>query len=164
LILRPAFVASCVTLAVFGLAGCSGEDEGSVADQVSSAVETVTEAIPGTIEVELAGQDSGQSGTATLDPNDDGTLNVTIELSGDQDEPQPAHIHEGSCSDLGEDVEDVVAPLNDVVDRTSITENIEFSLDDVASLDNPGYAIDVHHSHLLTTSVACGDITDVSLP
>jgi CHRD domain len=120
----------------------------------------VTEAIPETIEVELAGQESGQSGTATLDPNDDGTLNVTIELSGDQDEPQPAHIHDGSCSDVG----DVVAPLNDVVDGTSTTENIEFSLDDVASLDNPGYAIDVHHSHLLTTSVACGDITDVSLP
>lgn len=162
--LRPAVFVSCVTLAAFALAGCNDGGEGA-AEQVSSAVETATEAIPETIEVELAEQDPGYSGRATLEPNDDGTLNVTIEISGHQDEPHPAHIHEGSCPDLVEgDVESVeVAPLNDVVGGTSTTENIEFSLDDVASADSPGYAIDVHHSDLLTTVVACGDVTHVSL-
>jgi hypothetical protein len=163
--LRPAVFVSCVTLAAFALAGCSDGGAEGAAEPVSSAVETATEAIPETIEVELAEQDPGYSGRATLEPNDDGTLNVTIEISGHQDEPHPAHIHEGSCPDLVEgDVESVeVAPLNDVVGGTSTTENIEFSLDDVASAESPGYAIDVHHSDLLTTVVACGDITHVSL-
>lgn len=120
----------------------------------------------GTVEVDLAEWNgSGQSGTATLEPNDDGTLNVTVELSGDQDEPQPAHIHEGSCpADPDSDGdESSVAMLNEVDGGTSTTENIEFSLD-LASADSPGYAIDVHHSHLFATLVACGDVTDVSLP
>lgn len=158
MIWRSAVFASCVMLAALALAGCSGDED--VADQVSSAVETATEAIPQTVEVELAELNgSGQSGAATLEPSNDGHLNVTIELSGNQDESQPADLHEGSCPDHG----DVVALLNDVVDGTSATD-IVFSLEDVASADSPGYAIDVHRSNDLPTVVACGDITDVSLP
>jgi hypothetical protein len=160
--IRPVLLVSCALLAVFAFAACGGDDGNGAAEQVSSAVDTATAAVPETIEVELAEQNSsGQSGTATLDPNDDGTLNVTIELTTGSDEPQPAHIHEGSCPDVG----DVVAPLDDVVDGMSTTENVEFSLDDVTSADSPGYAINVHKSAAeVDTYVACGDITDLSLP
>jgi hypothetical protein len=119
-------------------------------------------AVPESIEVELAEVNaSGQSGTATLTPNGDGTLDVMIDLSQGSDEPQPAHIHEGSCPDVG----DVVAPLKDVVDGTSTSENVAFSLDDLTSTESPGFAINVHKSAAaIEDYVACGDITDVSLP
>ena len=44
----------------------------------------------------------GQSGTATLTPNADGTLTVTLALSGGTfSAPQPSHIHLGSCPTPG---------------------------------------------------------------
>jgi hypothetical protein len=80
---RSSLTATCALLiSVLGLAGCGGDDEGA-GEQVSSVIETATEAVPQSIEVELAEVNaSGQSGTATLSANDDGTLNVTIDLSG----------------------------------------------------------------------------------
>jgi hypothetical protein len=160
---RSVLIATCLLLvSVLGVAGCGGDNEGSAAEQVSSVIETATEAVPESIEVELAEVNaSGQSGTATLTPNGDGTLDVMIDLSPESDEPQPAHIHEGSCPDVG----DVVAPLNDVVDGTSTSENVAFSLDDLTSTESPGFAINVHKSAAaIEDYVACGDITDVSLP
>jgi Cu/Zn superoxide dismutase len=159
---RSSLIATCALLiSVLGLASCGGDDGGAV-EQVSSVIETATEAAPQSIEVQLAELNaSGQSGTATLSPNDDGTLNVTIDLSGGSDEPQPAHIHEGSCPDVGE----VVAALNDVVDGTSTSENVDFSLDDLTGAESAGFAINVHRSAAaIDDYVACGDITDVSLP
>jgi Cu/Zn superoxide dismutase len=160
--MRSVLIATCLLISVLGLAACGGDDEGGGVEQVSSVIETATEAVPESIEVELAEvNDSGQSGTATLSPNDDGTLNVTIELSGGSDEPQPAHIHEGSCPDVGE----VVAALNDVVDGTSTSENVDFSLDDLTGAESAGFAINVHKSAAaIDDYVACGDIGDVSLP
>jgi Cu/Zn superoxide dismutase len=160
--MRSVLVATCLLISVLGLAACGGDDEGGAVEQVSSVIETATEAVPESIEVELAEVNaSGQSGTATLSPNDDGTLNVTIDLSGGSDEPQPAHIHEGSCPDVGE----VVAALNDVVDGTSTSENVDFSLDDLTGAESAGFAINVHKSAAaIDDYVACGDITDVSLP
>jgi hypothetical protein len=160
--MRPVLTAICLFLiSVVGGAGCGGDDEGAV-EQVSSAIETATEAAPQSIEVELDEVNaSGQSGTATLSPNDDGTLNVTIDLSGGTDEPQPAHIHEGSCPDVGE----VVAALNDVVEGTSTSENVDFSLDDLTDAESAGFAINVHKSAAaIDDYVACGDLTDISLP
>jgi hypothetical protein len=160
---RSVLIAICLLLvSVLGVAGCGGDDEGSAVEQVSSVIETATEAVPESIEVELAEVNaSGQSGTAALTPNGDGTLDVTIDLSEGSGEPQPAHIHEGSCPDVG----DVVAPLKDVVDGTSTSENVAFSLDDLTSTESPGFAINVHKSAAaIDDYVACGDITDVSLP
>ena len=161
--MRTLFLAVvCLLIAAVGTAGCGGDDDTGAAEQVSSAIETATEAVPESIEVTLAEQNaSGQSGTAMLTPNDDGTFDVQIELSQGADEPQPAHIHEGSCPDVG----DVVAPLNDVVDGMSTSEAVEISLEDLTSADSPGYAINVHKSAAeIDEYVACGDITDVSLP
>jgi hypothetical protein len=139
----------------------AGEAVSSAAGAVSSAAETVVQDAPKTITVDLAEEnESGQSGTATLTPNDDGTFEVAIELSPGGDAPQPAHIHEGMCPDVG----DVAIALNDVVDGTSTTENVDFSLEDVLT-DSPGYAINVHKSAAESdVYVACGDITDVSVP
>jgi hypothetical protein len=160
---RSVLIATCLLLvSVLGVAGCGGDDEGGAVEQASSVVETETEAVPESIEVELAEVNaSGQSGTATLSLGDAGTLDVTIDLAEGSDESQPAHIHEGSCPDVG----DVIAPLKDVVDGMSTSENVAFSLDDLTSTDSPGYAINVHKSAAaIEDYVACGDITDVSLP
>ena len=84
------------------------------------------------------------------------------------DGPHPAHIHTGSCPEPG----DVVAPLNDVAERTgeqvgsgtghdvkgSHTQ-VEMSLDDI--LASP-HAINVHLSaEEMNTYIACGDISGV---
>jgi CHRD domain len=159
--MRPVLLA-VVCLLVALVVGCGGDEENGAADQAPSVVETATEAAPEGLEVELAEENaSGQSGTATLTPNEDGTFNVDLELSPASEEAQPAHIHEGSCPDVG----DVLAPLKDVVDGTSTTDNVALSLEDLTSVDSPGYAINVHKSAgELDEYVACGDITDVSLP
>jgi hypothetical protein len=155
-------------LALVAPLGCGGDGDNageavsSAAGAVSNAAETVVQDAPKTITVDLAEEnESGQSGTATLTPNDDGTFEVTIELSPAGEAPQPAHIHEGTCPDVG----DVAIALNDVVDGTSTTENVDFPLEDVLRTDSPGYAINVHKSAAESdVYVACGDITDVSVP
>jgi CHRD domain len=151
-----------------GLLGCGGDGENAgeavstLAGGVSSAAETALQEAPESITVDLEEEnESGQSGTATLTPNTDGTLDVTIELSQVGDTPQPAHIHEGTCPDVG----DVAAALNDVVDGSSTTENVTVSLDDLLRTDSPGYAVNVHKSAAESdVYLACGDVTDVSVP
>jgi hypothetical protein len=162
MILRPAAFASCATVAAFTLASCNDDDERS-ADQVSTASGTATAAIdmatkvmPDAIVVELAEKNgSGQSGNATLEPAKDGRLNVSIVLSGNQNEPQPADLDKGSCNDH----RGAVVLLNDVVGGASTTD-IVFSLE-MAGADTPGYAIVVRRSEHDGSLVACGD---VSLP
>jgi hypothetical protein len=152
----------CLLVLLLGAAGCGGNDENGAAEAISTAAETVAQALPESVTVELAEENSsGQSGTATLTPNEDGTFDVEIALSQGPSEPQPAHIHEGSCPDVGE----IAAPLEDVVDGMSRTENVRISLEDLTSADSPGYAVNVHKSASeLDEYVACGDITDVSVP
>lgn len=157
-----------LALAVLGPLACGGDGDNAgeaistVAGAVSSAAETVAQEAPESITVDLAEQnDSGQSGTATLTPNSDGTFDVAIELAPGGDAPQPAHIHEGTCPDVG----DVAAALNDVVDGASTTETVDLSLEDLLRTDSPGYAINVHESAAESdVYVACGDVTDVSVP
>ena len=43
---------------------------------------------------------SGQTGAATLDPREDGTL-VVIKLTAPTDAAQPVHLHVGTCDDRG---------------------------------------------------------------
>ncbi len=84
------------------------------------------------------------------------------------DGPHPAHIHSGSCAELG----DVVAPLSDVATRTgeqigmgaghSVKGShtmVDMPLDEVLS---GGHAINVHLSaEEIDTYIACGDISGV---
>lgn len=167
--IRPiVFLLGWLVLALVAPLGCGGDGDNAgeavsnAAGAVSSAAETAVQEAPKTITVDLAEEnESGQSGTATLTPNADGTFDVAIEVSQRGDAPQPAHIHEGTCPDVG----DVAAPLNDVVGGASATENVALSLEDLLRTDSPGYAINVHKSAAESdVYVACGDITDVSIP
>ncbi|TVR75445.1 MAG: hypothetical protein EA415_03855 [Sphaerobacteraceae bacterium] len=93
--------------------------------------------------------DSGQSGTANITSDGDQVV-VSIEIEpGPDGEPQPAHIHEGTCQDLG----DVAYPLEDVVDGVSES-TADVSIADIIASD---YAIAVHLSEdEMEVIVACG--------
>jgi ABC-type glycerol-3-phosphate transport system substrate-binding protein len=134
-------------------AGTLTEEAGSVTEEAGSVAEDVA----GGIEVTLNEQNaSGQSGTATLTATDDGTLHVSIALSGGGADPQPAHIHEGTCADLNPEP---AFPLENVADGQSETD-VEVSLEDLAVTS---YAINVHKSESeADVYVACGDITDIA--
>jgi CHRD domain len=160
------------------LAGCGGDDGDEAVEAATEAIETLTEAagsvteeaasvteeagsvaedVAGGIEVTLNEQNaSGQSGTATLTVGGDGTLHVSIALSGGNTDPQPAHIHEGTCADLNPQP---AFPLENVVSGQSESD-VEVSLQDLALTP---YAINVHKSEAeADVYVACGDITDIS--
>jgi hypothetical protein len=96
---------------------------------------------------------SGVSGTATLSEAD-GQTSVSIELDGTPEGGEhPAHIHSGTCDDLG----DVVFPLENVVEGSSES-TVEASIDDILAAD---HAINVHLSaDEMDVYVACGEITD----
>jgi hypothetical protein len=127
------------------------------------AVATTTREAIETIQVDLTERNSsGQSGTATVERNDDGTLNVTIELSGGSGEPQPAYIQRGRCSARFTDFElqspiDELRSLPDVVNGTSTSEYIDLP---ESTSGRANYVVAVHKSAAeLETRVACGDIT-----
>jgi hypothetical protein len=124
--------------AALGVAACGGEEEGA------GASDAVT--------VELAEQnDSGQSGTATLTPDGDSTR-VVIELGNGSSEPQPAHVHPGSCADLDPQP---AHGLANVVDGSSET-TVAAPLSELTAGD---FAINVHKSAAeVQTYVACGDL------
>jgi hypothetical protein len=132
-----------VVIALLGLtllAGCGSDDDGEATSE-------------GQTQIALTAQnDSGQDGTAVLAEIDDSTTRVEITVANSSDEPQPAHIHRGSCHDLDPQPEH---PLSNVVDGKSTSE-VDVSLEDLVG---QGFAINVHKSEAeAQTYVACGDI------
>lgn len=122
---------------LFVVSGCGGDgDEAGDGD---------------TVQVELSEQGgSGQSGTATLEPAD-GMTRVVLELSNAPAEPQPVHIHSGTCEDLG----GVEYPLENLQDGTSET-TVDVPLDE---LRGGAFAINAHESEEnIQNYVACGNI------
>lgn len=95
--------------------------------------------------------DSGQSGSADI-TTDGEQVTVAIEIdAGEEGVPQPAHIHEGSCQELG----DVAYPLNPVEDGQSES-TADVSMSELLAGE---YAINVHLSEDdLETHVACGTL------
>ncbi len=94
---------------------------------------------------------SGEDGTATLTQSGS-DLTVTISVQNATTTPEPAHIHTGSCANLG----GVKYPLTNVVSGKSTTTLKGVTL---ASLQTGGFAINVHKSTSdLGTYVSCGDI------
>ena len=168
-----------VAAAAVAAAGCGGEDAEQAAEDAAAQAESVItqaetviagatdevatvtgeagEALQDGLTVELAEQNgSGQSGTATFTVSDDGTSHVSIMLSGGSSEPQPAHIHKGTCDDLDPNP---AFPLENVVNGSSETD-VDVSLDDLAL---SSYAVNVHKSEAeADVYVACGDITNVT--
>jgi hypothetical protein len=122
--------------AVVGCGGGSGEDVG--------AGEELT--------VRLAEQNgSGQPGTATFIPVDGDRTRIVLELTNPPGVPQPAHVHYGSCDDLG----DPLVTLTSVEDGRSETE-AEMSLERLAQGD---LLIHAHKSDAeYDVSVACAPI------
>ncbi|MEX0672540.1 MAG: hypothetical protein WDZ82_00880 [Candidatus Paceibacterota bacterium] len=107
------------------------------------------------IEIDLNEQnDSGVSGTALLTEVDGGTR-VELDLDGaPEDIAQPAHIHSGTCADIGEVVYPLEFPMNGESETT-----ISVSLDDLRN-ELP-LAINVHQSpEEIEVYVACGDIEE----
>ena len=96
--------------------------------------------------------ESSESGTASL-VEKDGKVMVTLNLTGAAEGVvQPAHIHMGSCPNVGE----VKYPLTSPVDGKSET-TLEVSLDQLKG-DTP-LAINVHKSASeAKIYVACGDL------
>jgi hypothetical protein len=95
---------------------------------------------------------SGVSGDASLTDNGDGSTTVDILVDGATG-GHPAHIHSGTCAELG----DVVYPLTDVDASGESITVVETSLADL-SATGP-YAINIHLSaDDIGTYVACGDI------
>jgi hypothetical protein len=120
------------------LSGCGGDDG--------------EEGAGGEVTVELAEQNgSGQSGTATLAATGDGQTLVTLELSNPGADPQPVHVHSGSCAELGE----VAYPLTNLDGGASET-TLDVAIDE---LQGGGFAINAHESEEnIQNYVACGDI------
>ena len=91
---------------LLGGVGCGGDD----GDDAGSGEE---------LTLELAEQNgSAQEGTATFTSLGVGRTRIVMELTNSPDVPQPAHVHSGSCDDLG----DPVIALSDVEDGRSETE------------------------------------------
>jgi hypothetical protein len=122
------------------------------AEDVTETSDIVSEA---EVSIDLGEQNaSGQSGTATLSPNDDGTVHVSLEISNPPAEAQPAHIHQGTCAELDPAP---AFPLESVVNGTSESD-VDVSLQDLLDAVD-GYAINVHKSDAeADVYVACGDI------
>ncbi len=137
-----AFFTAVVMLAVLVVAAGCGGDDGAGSDAAEA------------VEVELSEQnDSGQSGTATLEPAGEGMTRVTLELSNPPDNPQPVHVHAGTCDELGE----VIHPLTNLEDGMSET-TVEASLEE---LQGGEFAINAHESEEnIETYVACGNIPE----
>ena len=106
-----------------------------------------------TITVQLGSQGgSGRSGTAVL-AEIDGKVKVVVSLSGPSGGvSRPAHIHSGSCPDVGA----VKYPLTSLAEGASQT-NLEVSLDELVA-QSP-LAINIHKSsEEPSIYLACGDI------
>lgn len=117
----------------------------ALADSDSSTAKPVT--------VEMkALNDSTESGTAIVSQDGD-NLKVVIKLENGTTDPQPTHIHAGTCDKINKAPE---YPLEDTVDGkgTSIVKGVKLS-----DLMSGKFAINVHKSASdLGTYVSCGDI------
>jgi hypothetical protein len=137
---RASWVAALLALVLCaGVVGCG--DEG---DEASAGADE--------LEVELVEQaSSGQEGTATFTSLGGDRTRIVLELTNPPEVPQPAHVHSGSCDDLG----DPVAALTDVTDGRSETD-VEMSLDELAQGD---LVIHAHQSEAeYDVSVACAPV------
>lgn len=105
------------------------------------------------IVVALSAQnDSGMNGTATLTDMDGSTV-VKLDLTGaPAGVEQPAHIHTGSCANIGGVVYPLTSPLNGVSETT-----LGVSLEEI--LAGLPLALNVHKSNAESgVYVACGDL------
>ncbi|HEY1881449.1 MAG TPA: CHRD domain-containing protein [Candidatus Cybelea sp.] len=115
-----------------------------------------TSAATNTLTVNLKAQNgSGENGTATLTQTPDG-VTVVVSIPNGPAGPQPAHIHDGTCAQLGA----VVYPLTSVVSGNATSTVKGVTIDKLLA---GKYAINVHKSTSdLGTYVSCGEIVTSS--
>jgi hypothetical protein len=133
--------AAALAAAVFVTGSCGSRSDGGA----ESADE-------GSLVLELFEQNSsGQAGTATFTSLEAGRTRIVLELTDPPAVPQPAHIHSGSCEDLGPPV----IALTDVEDGRSVTEaDTPFE-----ELVRRGLVIHAHKSEAeYDVSVACAPL------
>jgi hypothetical protein len=95
---------------------------------------------------------SGEGGGATLTDMGNGTTKVVVDIKSNTTDPQPIHIHNGTCDNLDPKP---VYPLTTMVNGHSET-IVNVSVSDL--LSKP-YAINVHKSATQASIyVACGNI------
>jgi hypothetical protein len=124
---------------IAGVAGCGGGSEGESAGAAELTLELVEQS------------SSGQDGTATFTSLDGGGTRVVLELTNPPDVPQPAHVHSGTCDDLG----DPVVALTSVEEGTSETD-VGMSLEELGQGD---LVVHAHKSEAeYDVSVACAPI------
>jgi len=105
-----------------------------------------------------AENNSGQSGFAILTALSAGETKVEVDIAASNDSrPQPAHVHEGRCGEIGP----IRAPITFLQadarrsDRFVSTTEIGIGLEQL--LKGP-YAINVHDVRDLALYVSCGQI------
>ena len=133
--------AAALVLAL-SLAGCGGGGAGGTAGSAQP------------IEVPLETQnDSGTSGTATLNSVEGGQLNVVVVMvsSVTEEAVQPVHIHKGTCTDTDSAV--AYELFDAVVGIGAGTVDV-----DIDTLTATPHVVDVHESAETDTVVACGEI------
>lgn len=97
---------------------------------------------------------SGQTGTAVISEGPEGNAVVTLTMTGGSFvEPEPAHVHLGSCPTPGA----VKYPLNNVVAGSSVT-TLDASYEDLTQATEK-LAVNVHKSAKESNVyTACGNI------
>ena len=112
----------------------------------------------GLIQIDLDEQNnSGISGTATLEDQGDGTTRVDLVLEGVEEKgAYPAHIHAGQCPEPGE----ITYPLESVVFNANAGAGVsvtilEASIDEILAVQS---AINVHLYSDPSVYVACGNL------
>ena len=143
-------IAAATAVLALGLvvAGCGGSDGESSGNTTAGSSDS-----GGTLTVKLDEQNgSGESGTATL-TGEGASTKVVLELENPASpDPQPAHIHKGTCAELDPTP---AYPLTNVEDGKSET-TVNVALDE---LEAGEFAINVHKSEPeIKTYVSCGNI------
>ena len=117
------------------------------------AVAGLTSAATTTVQL-TAQNNSGITGTATLEDVAGGKTKVTLKLTGaPAGVAEPAHIHDGTCANLNPTPK---YPLTNVSNGTSET-TVDVS---IADLTSQPFAINVHKSpQEAAVYVSCGNIT-----
>lgn len=133
-----AAVLTAATIIASGCGSASDDEAGRAAD------------VP--LVLELSEQNgSGQAGTATFTRLAGDRTRIVLELTNPPPEPQPAHVHSGSCENLGPPV----VPLTNVEDGRSVTET-DTPLEE---LSGSGLVVHAHKSEAeFDISVACAPL------
>ncbi len=140
-----------LALFVIAFAGCRGQDP-TLAPPLRPASPSPDESAPlQTLTIQMAAQNgSGQDGSATL-TDEAGKTRVAIDLKSSPAGPQPVHIHQGTCANLGS----VFRPLTALQNGRSDT-TVDVSLADLVA---GTYSINAHKSQAeANVYVSCGQI------